>query len=92
MCGQVHSKLYTYKGTVKQILYDLELYNCNETNESTDTITKLILYKSDDNKNKSKIKISETPLTKPYVLDDDSLNFDFKRYWLTNYKTLLGYR
>jgi len=31
MCGQIHSQLYTYKGKVKQTLYDLEFYNCTDT-------------------------------------------------------------
>ena len=92
MCGQVHSHLYTYNGTVRQPLYDLELYNCTETNDNTDTITKLILYKPIANNETYGQKISETLLTKPFVLDDDSLKFDFKKYWLANYKSSLGYR
>ncbi len=45
MCGQIHSLLYTYKGTIRQNLYDLELYNCDNFSKVKDysPITKLII-------------------------------------------------
>lgn len=90
MCDDIHSTLYTYKGFKRYTLYDLELYNCTETDDNTDTITKLILSKCINGNSDSQQKIKETILSKPIIVDYGSSYFDYKNYWLARYKKLLG--
>jgi hypothetical protein len=93
MCGQIHSTLYTYKEFKKINLYDLELYNCTETNNDTHLITKLILSKCENGSLDNIKKIKETVLKEPLNTEDIDCNsgyFDYKKYWLEIYKKLLG--
>ncbi len=93
MCGQIHSTLYTYKEFKKVNLYDLELYNCTETNNDTHLITKLILSKCENGSLDNLKKIKETVLKEPLNTEDIDCNsgyFHYKKYWLEIYKKLLG--
>lgn len=90
MCGQIHSTLYTYKGFKQYSLYDLELYNCTETDYNTDTITKFILSKCINGNPDSLVKVDETVLKIPIVVAYDSSYFDYRKYWKERYKNLLG--
>lgn len=92
MCGEIHSTLYTFKGFNKYNLYDLELYNCTEKDDNTDTITKLILRKCINGNLDSTIAVSETIPPHPIVAAYDSTYFDYKNYWQDKYKALLNYR
>lgn len=92
MCGEIHSTLYTFKEFKKYNLYDLELYNCTETDNNTDTITKLILHKCVNGQLDSVVTVNETVLTDPIVVAYDFAYFDYKKYWKDKYKTLLNYR
>lgn len=100
MCDQIHSKLYTYHGFQRIDLFDLNLYNCSETNNETNIITKFILSKCINGNSDSTKVIEETKLTSP--IDTQGYNdngkypngtdqyFDYKKYWQDKYKKLLG--
>lgn len=100
MCDEIHSKLYTYKEFKRIDLYDLTLYNCSETNNETNIITKLILSKCINSNSEETKVINETKLDKP--IDTQGYNdngkypngsdtyFDYKKYWQDKYKGLLG--
>jgi len=102
MCDQIHSKLYTYQGFKRIYLYDLTLYNCSETNNETNIITKFILSKCIDGNSDSTQVIETTNLEKPIDTEgyDDKGNypngtdiyFDYKTYWKNRYKKLMGYK
>ncbi len=100
MCGQIHSKLYRYKGFERIDLFDLNLYNCTETNYKTNLITKLILSRCIGGDTDSTVVVEETKLNKPIDIDNygdggkypngtDSY-FDYKKYWLNRYKELIN--
>jgi hypothetical protein len=105
MCGQINSQLYTYDGNVRKNLYNLELYNCTETNDDTHLITKLILSKVVERKyfdkkemdsKDSLIDSKDIPLPAPIDLEknyDPKVGyFDYVSFWKAHYKELLGYR
>ena len=104
MCGQIHSQLYTYNGTARQNLYDLELYNCTETNDDVHLVTKLVLTKVVERKyydlremdsKDSLIYPKDIQLNTPIDLDKDYDSkvgyFDFVKFWKEHYRGLLGY-
>ena len=100
MCDQIHSKLYTYLGFQRIDLYDLNLYNCSETNNETNIITKLVLSKCINGSSDSTNFVEEIKLDKP--IDTQGYNdngkypngtdqyFDYKKFWQDKYKKLLG--
>ena len=100
MCYQIHSILYTYHGFKRVDLYELTLYNCTDTNNETNLITKLILSQCINGNSDSTTIIEETKLNPPIDTDgyDDHGNypngtkqyFDYKKYWRDKYKKLLG--
>jgi len=106
MCGDIHSKLYTYNGLVKEDLYDLEFCNCiKENDRNIEFVRKLILSKCIHRKNydptifddnDSLVKIKEIPLSKPIDLYKDvgieKDYFGYAKFWKGHYKSLLGYR
>ena len=90
----------SYHGFKRIDLYDLTLYNCSETNNETNLITKLILSQCINENSDSTKVMEETNLDKP--IDTEGYNdhgkypngtdkyFDYKKYWQTRYKKLLG--
>ena len=69
MCDQIHSKLYTYSDFKRIDLYDLNLYNCSETNSETNIITKFILSKCVSGNCDSTTVIEEVKLDKPIDIE-----------------------
>ncbi len=105
MCDDIHSTLYTFDGFNQKNLYDLELYNCTETNNDTHLITKLVLSKCLQRKyydqtifasKDSLVTVKEIKLSEPINLEkayDDKVGyFDYVTFWKQHYKELLGYR
>ncbi len=96
MCGQINSTLYTFKGFQKYVLYNLELYNCDETKDERDLITKLILSKCINGNEDSVVIIHTTKLAHPIEVDGYDEHgkypngtdqyFDYKAYWKSKYK------
>ena len=100
LCDHIHSTLYTYKGFKKILLFDLTLYNCSETNNETNLITKLILSKYLPQNTDSLKLIEEIKLDKPIDTDKGELLkqysdssyyfFDYREFWKDRYKKLIG--
>ncbi|MBA4198424.1 MAG: hypothetical protein C0459_12810 [Chitinophaga sp.] len=99
-CGSIHSTLYTFNGTVKKNLYDLELYNCST--EDGNLITKLVLSELVERKyydhhlmfeKDSIISSKDIPLKKPIDTDkeyDEKIGyFDYVNFWKQRYKELI---
>jgi hypothetical protein len=102
MCGQIHSRLYTFRNFKRIDLFDLELYNCTETNNDVSLVTKLILSKYYERKTykpnwgtDSLVALKTIKLSKPINLDKDydpNIGyFDYVNFWRKNYKRLMGY-
>lgn len=97
MCGQIHSKLYTFKNFKRINLFDIELYNC--TNDEASLVTKLIISKCydrpDDDYFDSLATLQTIKLHKPINLDKDYeprySYFDYLNFWKKNYKRLMNY-
>lgn len=90
MCGQLTSTLYTIKNFKKQVLFHLELVNCNEKREEID-IKELILSKCINGDEDNLREIKTIHLKKP-LIDSDEPFFNNKAFWLKRYKKLLGYK
>lgn len=105
MCDDIHSTLYTFDGFNQKDLYDLELYNCTETDDDSlfRFVTKLVLSKCLQRKYYDKrvfvskdslVTVKEIVLSQPIDLqkeyDDKVGYFDYVAFWKQHYKELLG--
>jgi len=95
MAGQLHSKLYTFKGFARYDLYDLEFYNGGE--DSSSLVTKLILSKcisgdADSTQTIEEIKLPQTidieEVSKKYA-DSSDYFYDYRSFWKERYKKLV---